>query len=399
MGRRTPLAAATAALSLALPVAAHAVALGDAGESSVLSGGSLRVNETFYYKYNAFLDEDPDDDVAAPFPFSEFVNRATMDLTLGRFTLGAQLDFAAVAPGCDQADYANRFTERFGADAPCLPPNELRGTGWSERAPHSALLKLEKIYARFDSRHLNVQLGDFYASLGRGIVLSMIKKPEIDVDNSLLGARADLRTKPLDLTLLAGFTNPQEISMELRNQRISNEPWALIAGGALTTRPTHGLSLSAHGVGYELTEVPSGAVGGTVTGSGIGGALDLFFEGDAFFYGQDEDSALQRPPRGYALYGTATAYAGPFTFLLEGKRYKDAQLLRRPGPIVPVIYTEPPSLELDIAVTEDGNGTIQSNDITGWRLQSQLYLPDSSTEVTFSLLNSFDNEAHPPFSQ
>ena len=94
-----------------------------------------------------------------------------------------------------------------------------------------------------------------------------------------------------------------------------------------------------------------------------------------------------------------TAYAGALTALFEFKRYKDAQLMRQTGPVVPLQYNAPPSLEYQISVTEDVNGSVISNDIIGARLQGELFLLMTSTTLTGSILAAVDQESHPPFSR
>jgi len=392
------------ALSLLLPASAGAVQLGKPKPGSVLAGATLSVNETLYYKYNLFLDDDGDDDRDPPFSFHEFVNRTTVDLQIKRFTLGTQLDLVAVTPHCDRWQFRRRYAERYGDAAECVSPNAVLGDGWGAEGKDFILVRPEKMYLRYRSRTIDFDVGDYYAAFGRGIVLSFVKQPEIDSDNSLLGGRVDIRSKPADLTLLGGVTNPQEISMELRNRGIDKTERGVIAGGRFMLRPVKNLSLSAHGVGYNLAETPSGAVGGTAQVNGIGGVVDVFAEGDAFIYGyEDREAAIEagNPAAGYAIYASGTAYAGPMTLLVEFKRYKDAQRvdhLARPGPVIPLSYTKPPSMEHEASITEDINGSVQSNDITGWRAQAEFWWLETDTTFSVAFANSFDAEPHPPFS-
>ena len=46
------------------------------------------------------------------------------------------------------------------------------------------------------------------------------------------------------------------------------------------------MTVTAHGVGYNLQETPSWAVGGTAAVNGIGDAVDLFVEADGFSSGR-----------------------------------------------------------------------------------------------------------------
>jgi hypothetical protein len=380
-----------------LPAAGHAVQLGEEQGSSLLHGATLNISETFYYKYNLVLDDDPDDTREPPFPFHEFVNRTTATLRIKRLTLGAQFDILGSAPGCDDNSHAQAFAERHGDEAPCMPPNQILGSGWQEPISESVLLRFEKAYLRYATPNFELQLGDFYASFGRGIVLSMVKKPEIDQDNSLRGGRFELRTRKMGLTVLAGLTNPQEISMELRNQGIDRLDARLLAGGSLKLRPTSNLEFTAHGLGYDLLLIPSWSAGGTAEVSNIGDVLDLFIEGNGFFYGQPEGSNAE-PIRGYAAYFAGTLYSGPLTLLVEARSYRNANLLVEQGPVVPLQYTNPPTLEHDSTVTEDINGSIQSGSIHGLKLQPELYFMKTGTTLTGSIAAALDLEPHPPFS-
>lgn len=384
-------------LALMAPTTAWAAQLGQPTVGSDLAGATLNVQNTFYFKWNSFIDEDEDDLIPAPLGYAELLNRLSADLRIKRFTLGVQLDFVANAPGCSDSTYADRYAERFGEGAPCQPSNTLRGEGWSEDAPEAALFIPEKVYAQYRSPNLNVDLGDFYAVLGRGIVLSFVKRPEIDLDTSLFGGRVDVVFPRFDFTALAGLTNPQELSVELRNQQIRKTEATLLAGGAMRLRPVDKLEIGGHAVGYDLRERPSLGAGGTVSLTGLGDAIDLFAEVDGFRWSATGEGA-SAPRDGYAVYGAFTTYKGPFTLLIEGKRYRNSQLLTVSGPIAPVRFVEPPSLEFETAVTPDVNEGIQSNHITGLRVQGDLFLFQSGTRITASMLVAGDDQNHPPTS-
>ncbi len=385
-GSKTAPLALVAALLLSAP--AHAVQLGEPKVGQALPGANLKVNDTFYYKYNHFLDDDPEDDVPPPAPYHEFINRLRADLQIKQFSIGAQLDIVGLGLGC--------------TDPACGPQPILRGTGWPADAPPHSLVELEKVWAKYQGKNVQVEVGDFYASFGRGIVLAMLKKPEIDQDNSLRGVRFDLLTKPLDFTALAGITNPAEVSIELRNTAIRTDPEApgsLIAGGQFKVRPGGGFAVGMHGVGYDLLDGvdAKGTIGGTLEANGlIDGGLDFYLEANGLFYketsGSEESGEIEAIDKsGYTIYGVVTAYLGAVTLTVEGKRYKDAQILRRDGPVTPLQYVLPPSLEHEPSVTEDVNAAIQSNDITGWRARGDLWLLNSDTTIWASVANSVDD--------
>jgi len=387
-----------AVLLAMLPATASAVQLGQPKKGSALSGAQLTVGEVFYYKLNLDLDDDKDDDRLPAFPLHEFVSRTTVDLKVKRFSAGAQFDIVGAAPDCS-GDVPAGQADRYGPHIDCV-----LGEGWDDSAPRNLLLRPEKIYLRYRSPVFDLDLGDFYAAFGRGIVLALVKQPEIDIDTSLLGGRADIRTEYVDFTVLGGITNPQEVSMELKNLDIDKVDWDAIAGANIQLRPHKQVGLSVHGVGYNLQDTPSFSLGGTVGVNGIGGVVDLFAEGDAFLYRyEDMEAAIEagEPTAGYAVYASGTTYAGPLTLLLEFKRYKNTKhpdILTRPGPVVPTQYGKPPTLEYEIAVTDDVQKSIDSEDITGWRANADLWFLMSDTTVSISFANSFDHDDHPGYS-
>ena len=384
-------------LAFSLPQSAQAVQLGEAQGSAPLHGATLNFNNTLYYKYNLVLDDDKEDSREPPFPFHELINRTTATLRIKRLTFGLQFDALASGPGCKDTGFASAYAERHD-DSACVPPNRILGSGWDDPVSEQVLVRLEKAYLRYAGKGFEVQLGDFYASFGRGIVLSMVKKPEIDQDNSIRGARFDLMTRKLGLTLLGGLTNPQEISMELRNQGIDKLSSQLLAGASISLRPSSNLRFSAHSVGYKLLELPSFSVGGTAEVSNIGDVLDLFVEANGFFYGS-EDGSDAKPVRGHGAYFAGTLYTGPLTLLIEAKSYRNAQLLVQQGPVVPMQYNNPPSLEHEPTITEDINGSVQSGNIHGLRVQPELYFLTTDTTLTGSVAVALDLEPHPPFSR
>ena len=56
--------------ALLAPSLSQAVQLGQERPGSLLSGATMNVSETFYYKFNLFLDDNKDDGVAPRFPFT-----------------------------------------------------------------------------------------------------------------------------------------------------------------------------------------------------------------------------------------------------------------------------------------------------------------------------------------
>ncbi len=72
-----------------------------------------------------------------------------------------------------------------------------------------------KLYAGYATRDIDVMVGDFYAELGRGLVLSVRKRDELSSDDSIRGVRVSgsRHVGPLrvEITALGGSPNPLRI--------------------------------------------------------------------------------------------------------------------------------------------------------------------------------------------
>src|SRR6185436_9141493 len=72
-----------------------------------------------------------------------------------------------------------------------------------------------KYFVSYESRSVDVTLGDGYAEFGRGLVLSLRKLDELSSDTTLRGARVTGRVKSsgleLSATALGGELNPLRI--------------------------------------------------------------------------------------------------------------------------------------------------------------------------------------------
>jgi hypothetical protein len=55
-------------------------------------------------------------------------------------------------------------------------------------------------------------------------------------------------------------------------------------------------------------------------------------------------------------------------------------------------------LEHEASITEDINGSVASNDITGWKAQAEFWWLKTDTTFSVSFANFYDAEPHPPFS-
>jgi len=266
---------------------------------------------------------------------------------------------------------------------------------------------LEKISAEYADRDLEVTLGDFYVNFGRGIVLSLRKVDELGIDTTLLGGRFVYHKENVVATLVAGVTNVQNV--DEATGRSTPDPYDVIAGARVEYRIANKVILGIHQTGGILMKNFSQSnaqqrkdgmmmYGGTIDVPRATKWLSLFFEADGQMR-QQTDSQQQA----YAIYGSATAYAGPLTILVEVKHYSNFQRWVSSidpsfAEFKPVAYNAPPTAER--VLTELTSTTY---DVTGprlrldWRVNKWLLLYASTAYFEDRAASSGTRVYHDPY--
>ena len=250
-------------------------------------------------------------------------------------------------------------------------------------------------------RWFDLTLGDFYAQFGRGLVLSLRKQDELSSDTTLRGARLDLKRRVgdvrLEWTLLGGTMNPLRIDEASgrflsvdRTQfggpaRLSElgmpspvasdfvpepQPTSLpdyLIGMAWQAR-TPAVAVGVHGVRLIRECVNTGAhcntassdfvrSARTIDGMGISLEFPALFEWASLYteYAHQAlrrfDTARNETAHGNALYASLNLHRAPFTFVIEGKHYRNLQALSanidptRAREFSLVQYNRPPTIE------------------------------------------------------
>jgi hypothetical protein len=211
---------------------------------------------------------------------------------------------------------------------------------------------LEKISLEYTSRQVDATLGDFYVSFGRGLVLSIRKLDELGIDTTVQGGKVVFHEGNLGATFVLGGSNIQNI--DEATGRYADDPHDMIAGARVEYRIADKVIVGLHEAGGLMAKnlTPNQhdpdsmfMYGGTIEAPRATRWLSLYLEGA----GQSLSSADKRYT-GYALYGAATGYFGPFSLLLEVKHYSE---FRRWASSVnpsfdefkPVAYNQPPTAE------------------------------------------------------
>ena len=91
-------------------------------------------------------------------------------------------------------------------------------------------VQIEYVSVQYASRRASLTLGDYYATLGRGLILAVRKVDGVGVDNKLRGGEGRLRLGPLSLHGFGGVLNVK--NFEQGTGYAFEDPNDLIAGGA-----------------------------------------------------------------------------------------------------------------------------------------------------------------------
>jgi len=244
-------------------------------------------------------------------------------------------------------------------------------------------LNLDKIFIkRKFGRKGTVQVGDHYASFGRGLALNLIKNTDIDIDTSLRGVQSTVRQGDWQFTAAVGLTNQQQVAQDNPNLDIRPNVNHLVAGGRLDLYDVGPGNWGLHGVVYQfasedVTEDPLDAfsqdvdavvVGATSELSGLGG-LDWYVEGDWFHYTSGELLGTEEAEDGLALYGSTAAYLGAVTMFVEAKHYKNTEGVNAMTGPEGYELASGPTLEYERVITEDSAAAVNSNDISGVKVR------------------------------
>jgi hypothetical protein len=149
-----------------------------------------------------------------------FYNRFHAELGHGDFRFGFRVDNAWFYASPDPTSVALELVERRPAGPANQPDPVYFRTKVDEAGRELSNRYINWIYpakyfAGWSNRDIEVTLGDVYAELGHGIVLSMRKRDELASDDTVRGGRATGRLKVGDVTLglsvLGGSANPLRI--------------------------------------------------------------------------------------------------------------------------------------------------------------------------------------------
>ena len=263
------------------------------------------------------------------------VNRLTIGAAMGGFSAGIRADLVAY-PGYDPKER-------------CAGETSLGRCQWDDD------FRIERLFLRYKAPDLELRGGDFYHSIGRGIVFSVRKIDELGLDTALRGGMARGRVGPVQMMAFGGVSNIQNVDIiQLGRLAEIEDP---LAGGEFKVDLPADIQLSLRGLWVDYKEGPSElndegdiVVGGSYEQKGIADMLSIYFEG-AWIRNQRERTSIltgaksNRDAEGRALYGNISINPMKgLTILFEGKDYRRYNISREERGLV-IAYNEAPTLE------------------------------------------------------
>lgn len=229
--------------------------------------------------------------------------------------------------------------------------------------------------------------GDHYAQFGRGVTLSLRRVDPLGLDTSIQGARVDVGRGDAELTVLGGFSNPQNLDpIELT---IVGDVRDVITGAEARYRVGEDREVGVYGVFVHAGDASETGmdidwtVGGASTSLAFG---EVRVAADAAVGRRDGVSASGRDTM-WAAYTSAQWTRGRWTALVEGKAYRRWEIGRADRSL---LYHEPPTLEREDQEVP-GNA-----DAVGGRGRLELRLPAGISVFGNALAYRFTDDGAAP---
>ena len=252
-------------------------------------------------------------------------------------------------------------------------------------SPLKARFDLAKRYIQYASAHLEARAGDFYTSLGRGLVFSLTKVFEEEgvdyvIDTTVDGGRVAVSTGPLSGEVFGGWIERPD------NRRIRDE----IAGGSIGWKPAGLGTIRVQAIRAGLE--PGSAFGNRRVDSGsvsvdlpdLGGVATVYGE---FSLMRRQTYEAEGAVNGHGLYLGSKVHAGRFSLLLEMKDYRRLNFE----------YSRPPLLESEELEIVADQFDLDATDITGYAARLDYYIPSSKTLLYVKGLTIDDDPQDHPF--
>ncbi|MEZ4226632.1 MAG: DUF6029 family protein [Polyangiaceae bacterium] len=369
MSRRAPRMAFVLAWC-SLPGSAWALDAGKVGDDAV----QLDITDATSLVYNVDnRDSKPNQvNTRANDDWGVWYNRLNLQATWGKWTAGVRVDNAWFYRSPYPEAIALDLTEERGNPPGGIPRpvffrQKLQEAGTELSTRYINWVYPAKYYIGYTTRDVELQLGDSYAQLGRGLVLSVRKSDELASDTTVRGARVTghvrAGTTRLRLTALAGAMNPLRLDessgryLGVDDSVTGSELVVTEAGMPRAVDTDFVPAVPAYApdriVAGQIEIAPKGFKLGTqasmllrqdplnpdvvrqadrvLTASQSVALADIDSHGDAYLEvayqslsDADPDAGASRDlvDPGYAVYGAVTVIELPVSVLIEGKHYR-----------------------------------------------------------------------------
>jgi len=247
-------------------------------------------------------------------------------------------------------------------------------------------VELFKFKAGFRTHDFEITAGDFYKSLGRGIIVYVQEDEDLNLDRTIRGADLKYDHNWFEATVFGGeiewyefVDNASEMTYEER--KIKDELFGGMLGFDFGSGMNLGLNYATGTIhdfirGDEVEEDFQAFSGGFEANGLLSDHVDFYVEYAKYIWDNDSPFGITTED-GEAIYSSLTAYLGDFTILAEYKDY-DYWDFR---------YGRPPSAD------REGDAS-ELDDIKGARFKVDYYIAKTDTLVYLSY-GAFDNQGHP----
>ncbi|HPW17595.1 MAG TPA: TlpA disulfide reductase family protein [Candidatus Aminicenantes bacterium] len=262
----------------------------------------------------------------------------------------------------------------------------VRVDGAVSLSPLEASVRLAKRYAQYSTKALRARAGDFHASLGRGLVFSLVKVFEEEgldyvVDTTVDGGQVALGADPFNGEAFGGFVDRPE-DRSVRDKVLGGALGWKIAGFG-TVRVQAATAALEPGGAFGSRRADLGSVSLEVPG--LRGLAEIYGE---FSLIRRRTYDAEAPVNGHGLYVGSKLRAGRFSLLLEMKDYRELNFE----------YARPPLLEAEELDIVAGQFDLDRTDVTGFAARIDHYSPASATLLyAKGLLVDDSPEAHPQY--
>ena len=226
---------------------------------------------------------------------------------------------------------------------------------------------------------------------------------DVDIDTSIQGVKGVFRPGDWEITAVMGELNRQQVYQYNPNAQLYGDLRHAVTGVRVERYGLGPVNLGAHAVTWDFVSETGFGKGIGQLGKGndafvagtnleVSSFLGMDWYAETNWYSYPSNTLFGGTPSepGFAGYASTVAYIGNTTWLLEGKRYKDAERLNALTSSELYEVATPPSLEYERAITEDSSATVNSNDVWGARLRTDLYAGEATPYLSFAAYR--DNE-------